>query len=227
MNASPLIASSSAKWIDDLTVRGQRALSQPGRPRGHRRLQVGDDPQSGQHVIGSHGRGYLPYDKVHHRTLASRRCVRYRTRFYQGHCTPGVETPTSLLGQPLDQDLVGGQEGVRPRRPAELAAPQAAPPAIETRRSGRPGWRVPAATRTSSTSSPGESAASSADRAPGRGRLRPAGRSPGTPPRSRYRSARRSRRRSSGAARSPASTRSAPRPAGWPARMPGRSPGAR
>ena len=48
--------------IDDLAMRGQPALSQPGRPWGNRRLQVGNDPQTGQYVIGPHRGGHLPYD---------------------------------------------------------------------------------------------------------------------------------------------------------------------
>ena len=48
--------------IDDLTLRGQPALRQPGHPRGHRRLQIGHDPQTGKDVIGPYGRGHLPHD---------------------------------------------------------------------------------------------------------------------------------------------------------------------
>ena len=48
--------------IDYLTLLGQPALSQPGRPWGNRRRQVGNDPQTGQYVIGSHRGGHLPYD---------------------------------------------------------------------------------------------------------------------------------------------------------------------
>ena len=42
--------------IDEVTRCGERALRQPSRPCGRRRLQGGHYTQAGQNVIGSHGR---------------------------------------------------------------------------------------------------------------------------------------------------------------------------
>ena len=159
---------------------------------GHRRLQVGHHTQAGQDVIGSHGGVTCRTTRssiAHGAPVDPGRCViRALGQREADHRRPGVERAAALLGQPLDQHLVGGEERGDGASAAVAGSTsgQLDPPA-PTRRSGRPGHPAPATHGLEHVQARARAPRRARDAA-SPGRPRSAGRSPGTRPRWRPRS---------------------------------------
>src|SRR5690606_5431741 len=77
--------------INDLALAGQPTLLQPRRPWRHRRLQVGHHTEAGKDVIGSYGRGNLPYHKVEYGTRYPVGCARCPGCRHGNHRTTDVK----------------------------------------------------------------------------------------------------------------------------------------
>ena len=116
--------------VVDLTGLGQGTLANAGGRRRHRRLEVGHETESGEDVVGSHGRRHVPYDQVKYRTggsaavsglPATRASGAARRRRDDGGA--GVEGAHPVLDQPLHEHLGSGQEGRHRGRAAAGSTP--------------------------------------------------------------------------------------------------------